>query len=70
MLLYCFKCKKKKDSKVAKKNKGKLRLLSKCVVCDTKTKWDLKNQEPTGLLSNLGVKTSFSKFPYEVIFCF
>ena len=45
-------------------------LLSKCVVCDTKTKWDLKNQEPTGLLSNLGVKTNFSKFPYEVIFCF
>ena len=39
MLLHCLKCGKKADSKnlkVAKTNKGKLTILSKCAVCDKK----------------------------------
>ena len=39
MLLYCLKCIKKRDSKnpkVAQTNKGKLMILLKCEVCDTK----------------------------------
>ena len=39
MLSYCLKCREKTDSKspkVAKTNKGKLIILSKCTVSDTK----------------------------------
>ena len=39
MLLHCLKCGIKADSKnlkVAKTNKGKLTILSKCAVCDKK----------------------------------
>ena len=31
-------------------------LLSKCVVCDSKTQKFLKQQEASGLLSSLGIK--------------
>ena len=37
-------------------------LLSKCEVCDSK-KWKfIKEQEATGILSSLGIKTSVKKF--------
>ena len=42
MLLYCLKCRKnteskKKQTRIAKKNKEKLMLLLKCIVCYSKT---------------------------------
>ena len=35
--------------------------LSKCSVCDTKKAKFIKEQEPNGLLSSLGIKTLLSK---------
>ena len=60
ILLYCLKCRKKTESenpKVAKKNKGKPMLLSKCAVCDGKKLRFIKEQEASGLLSNLNKNT-------------
>ena len=38
-------------------------LLSKCAVCDSKKSKFIKEQEATGLLSSLGIKTPLSKIP-------
>ena len=38
-------------------------LLSECAVCDSKTSTFIKEQEASGLLSSLGIKTSLSKIP-------
>ena len=63
MLFYCLKCRKNtkcKNPKVARKN-GRIMLLSKCAVCDSKKY--IKQQEASGLLSSLGIKTLLSKIP-------
>ena len=63
MLSYCLKCRKNTESKnpkVARTKNGKMVLLSKCAVCDTKK--FIKQQEACGLLSSLGIKTPLSKF--------
>ena len=36
---------------------------SKCSICGIKKSRLVKEQEPKGLLSNLGIKTSLSKIP-------
>ena len=38
-------------------------VLSKCAICGSKKSGFIKNQEATGLLSNLGVRTPLSKVP-------
>ena len=38
-------------------------LLSKRAVCDSKISKFIKQQEASGLLSSLGIKTSLSKIP-------
>ena len=38
-------------------------LLWKCAICGSKKSRFIKNQEAKGLLSNLGIKTPFSKLP-------
>ena len=38
-------------------------LLSKCAVCDSKRSKFIKEQEASGLLSSLGIKTPLSKIP-------
>ena len=38
-------------------------LLSNCVVCNSKKLKLLKQQEASGLLRSLGIKTPFSKIP-------
>ena len=38
-------------------------LLSNCVVCDSKKSKFLKQQEASGLLSSLGIKTPLIKIP-------
>ena len=64
MLSYCLKCRKNTESKiprVVKKNKGKPILLFKCAVCDSKKFEIYQREKVSGLLSNLGLKTSLSK---------
>ena len=59
MLSYCLKCRKNAESKkvrVAKKNKGKIMLLSKCVVNDSKKSRFIKRQVASKLLRSLGLK--------------
>ena len=64
MLYYCLKCRKNTESKnpkVAKTKNGRIMLLSKCTVCDSKKSKFIKEQEDSGLLSSLGIKTPLSK---------
>ena len=52
MLSYCLKCRKNTENKnqsLATTNKGKLIILSKCAVCDTKKSRFIKEQEASGL---------------------
>ena len=42
---------------------GRIMLLSKCAVCDSKKSKFIKRKEANGLLSNLGIKTLSSKTP-------
>ena len=66
MLTYCLKCKRKTkniDAKIIKTKNGRLALSSKCVVCGSKKSRFMKEREPEGLLSNLGIKTPLSMIP-------
>ena len=69
MLSYCLKCRKNTESKNLKvirtKNRG-IKLLSKCEVDDSKKSNFIKEQEASGLLSSLGIKTTLSKTPLVV----
>ena len=63
---YCLKCKKNIKNinpKISSSSNGKAIILSKCAVCDNKKSRFIKNQEPKGLLSNLGIRTPLSKVP-------
>ena len=60
MLWYCLKCRKNTESenpKVARIKNGRIMLLLKCAVCDSKKSKFIKQQEASGLLSSLGIKT-------------
>ena len=73
MLSYCLKSRKDTKSKnleVARARKGRIILLSKCIVCDSKKSKFIKEQEASGLLSSLGIKTSWSKIPLVGPFLF
>ena len=64
MLSYCLKCRKNTESKnpkVVQTKNGIIMLLSICVVCNSKK--SIKEQEVSGLLSSLGVKTPLNKIP-------
>ena len=64
---YCGKCKKdtdNTDSKIFKRKNNRLFLQSKCSVCKNKKLRFVKEQDVKGLLSNLRIKTSFSKIPW------
>ena len=64
MLSYCLKCRKNTESKnpkVVRIKIGRITLLSKCAVCDSKKSKFIKKQEASELLSSLGIKTSLSK---------
>ena len=67
MLVYCLKCRKKntesKNPKVVRTKNGRIMLLSKCEVCNSKKTKFIKQQEASGLLSSLGIKTPLSKIP-------
>ena len=64
MLSYCVKCRKVTEN--LKKNffktkNNRLFMQSKCSVCRIKKSWFVKEQVAKGLLSNLGIKTPFSR---------
>ena len=66
MLSYCLKCRKSTESKNPKftrANNGRIMLLTKCEVCDRKKMKLITEQEATGLLSSLGIKTHLNKIP-------
>ena len=65
MLSYCLKCRKDTESKNpnVKTTNEKIMLLSKYEVCDSEKSKFIKEQEASGLVSSLGIKTPLSKIP-------
>ena len=66
MKSYCLKCKKDTENinpRVSNISNGRTMILSKCAICGSKKSRFIKDQEEKGLLSNLGVRTPFSKVP-------
>ena len=66
MKSYCLKCKKDTESinlRVSNTSNGKTMLFSKYEKCESKKSMFIKNQEPKGILSNLGIRTTLSKVP-------
>ena len=66
MLSYCFKCRRNTKSinpKVSKTTNGKAIILSTCDICGSKKSKFIKEQEPKGLLSNLGLRRPLNKIP-------
>ena len=59
----CRKNTESKNPKAAKTKNGRIMLLSKCTVSDSKKSKFIKEQEASGLLSSLGIKTPLSKIP-------
>ena len=63
---YCLKCKKyikNINPEVSSTSNGKLMILSKFAICNSKNSKFIKKKEAKGLLSNLGIKTPLSKVP-------
>ena len=63
---YCLKCKKYTKNinpQVSSTSNGKLMILSKCAICNSKKSKFINKQEAERLLSNLGIKTPLSKVP-------
>ena len=52
-----------KNLKVARRKNGRLMLLSKCAVGNSKKSNFIKTQEASGLLSSLGIKIPLNKTP-------
>ena len=66
MKTYSLKCKKDTeniDPKIFRTKNNRLLMQSKCSVCKKKKSQFVKEQDAKGLLSNLGIKTPFSKIP-------
>ena len=55
-MLKCRKNTESKNVKVARTKSGRIMLLSKCAVCDSKKSKFIKQQDPSGLLSSIGIK--------------
>ena len=73
MLSYCLKCRintESKNPKFAKTKNRRIMLLSKCAVCNSKKSKFIKEQEASGLLSSLRIKTPLSKIPLVGLFLF
>ena len=66
MNTYCIKCRKDTeniDPKIVRTKNKRLVMQSKCSISGTKKSRFIKDQEAKSLLSNLGVKTPWSKIP-------
>ena len=60
-LVKCRKNRESKNPKIAREKNGRIMILSKRAVCDSKKSKFIKQQEASGLLSSLGIKTPLSK---------
>ena len=63
---YCLKCRKYTKNinpQVSSTSNGKLMILPKCAICNSKKFKFINKQEAKGLLSKLGIKTPLSKIP-------
>ena len=63
---YCLKCRKYTKNinlQVSGTSNGKIIILSKCSICNSKKSKFINQQEAKGLLSKLGIKTPLSKIP-------
>ena len=70
---YCLKCKKYTKNinpQVSNTSNGKIMILSKCAMCNSKKSKFIKKQEAKVLLRNLGINTPLSKIPLigEILF--
>ena len=66
MLSYFLKCKKNTESKhpkVIRTKNGRIMLLSKYAVCNSKKPKFIRDQEARGLLRSLGIKISLIQIP-------
>ena len=66
MKTYCLKCRTNTDNidpKMFRTKNNRLLMQSICSVCKNKKSRFVKGQDAKGLLSNLGIKTPFSKNP-------
>ena len=73
MLSYCLKCSKSaenKNPKVVGTKDGRIMLLLKCEVCDSKKSGFIKEQKANGSLSSLAIKIPLSKIPLAGPFLF
>ena len=64
MLSYCLKSRKnteRKNTKAVRSKNGRIMLLSKCKVCDSKNSKFIKEQEASELSNSLGIKTPLNK---------
>ena len=61
--LKCRKYTKNINPQVSSANNGKLMILSRCAICNTKKCRFIKKQKENGLLSKLGIKTPLDKIP-------
>ena len=63
---YCLKCRKYTKNinpQVSSTSNGKIMILSKCAICNSKKSKFINTQETNGLLSKLGIITPLSKIP-------
>ena len=63
---YCLKWRKYTENinpHVSGTSNGKIMILSKCKICNSKKSKFINQQEAKGLLSKLGIKTPLSKMP-------
>ena len=63
---YCLKCRKYTKNinpQVSSTNNGKLMILTRCTICNTKKCRFIKIQEEKRLLSKSGIKTPLNKIP-------
>ena len=63
---YCLKCKKYTKNinpQVSSTINGKLMILPKCAICDSKKSKFITKQEAKGILSSLRIKTPLCKIP-------
>ena len=66
MFCYCLKCQKKwkeKNPKFLRTKNGRIMLLLKFEVCDSKKPKFIKGKDARGLSSSLGIKTPLNEIP-------
>ena len=68
---YCLKCKKYTKNinpQVSSTSNGKMMILSKCAICDSRKSKFINKQEAKRLLSNIGIKTPLSNVLGDIFF--